>query len=145
VSPPRLNDVVGQARLKDIVTDVSVSPLTETGAGSILPARMSVGQVTETNQNGQRRTMKWKNYNEEDCMYFVTTTLRKYTPLFLDDKIVNIIFDSLSFLRKNKGLKVYAYVVMPEHIHLVVDLFRSEATQGFRREDTPKHQKMPVR
>lgn len=76
--------------------------------------------------------MKWKNYTKENCLYFVTTTLRKFIPLFLDDEVVKIVFSSLDFLRKNKGLKVYAYVIMPEHLHLVVDLFRCE--------DTPKHQ-----
>lgn len=77
--------------------------------------------------------MKWKNYHKENCLYFVTATLRKFIPLFLNDDIVKIIFDSLDFLRKNKGLKVYAYVIMPEHLHLIVALFRCE--------DTPKHQR----
>lgn len=64
--------------------------------------------------------MKWKNHSLENACYFVTTTLRKFTPLFSDDKIVCIVFDSLEYLRQNQGLKVYAYVIMPNHIHLIV-------------------------
>ena len=86
--------------------------------------------------------MKWKNFNKENCMYFVTATLRKFNPLFLDAEVVKIIFNSLDFLRNNKGLKIYAYVIMPEHLHLVVSLFRCEdkPKHQIKCEDTPKHQ-----
>ncbi|MBI5561149.1 MAG: transposase [Deltaproteobacteria bacterium] len=72
--------------------------------------------------------MKWKNYNQEDCCYFVTATLRNFTPLFADKEIVSSIFDSLNFLRRNKGLKIYAYVVMPEHVHLVASVGDASVT-----------------
>jgi REP element-mobilizing transposase RayT len=63
--------------------------------------------------------MKWKNHRLENAQYFIMTTLRKFIPLFTDDKVVSFIYDSLNYLRRNKGLKVYAYVIMPEHLHLV--------------------------
>lgn len=64
--------------------------------------------------------MKWKNYSLENACYFITITARKFIPLFTDETVVRILFDSLEFLRRNDGLKVYAYIVMPNHIHLVV-------------------------
>jgi len=63
--------------------------------------------------------MKWKNLSQKNSCYFITATLRNFTPVFLDDRAVSIVFDSLDFIRANKGLKIYAYVVMPEHIHLM--------------------------
>jgi REP element-mobilizing transposase RayT len=32
---------------------------------------------------------------------------------------VDIIFDNLEFCRKNKGLEVFHYVLMPSHLHLI--------------------------
>ena len=49
----------------------------------------------------------------------MTATLRNFTPLFLDKEIVSFVLRSLDYLRNNKGLKIYAYVVMPEHIHFI--------------------------
>jgi REP element-mobilizing transposase RayT len=63
--------------------------------------------------------MKWKNYTLENACYFITITVRKFVPLFQDGEVVRILFNSLEFLRHEHGLKVYAYVVMPNHIHLV--------------------------
>ena len=64
--------------------------------------------------------MKWKNYNIEEGLYFVTTVLRDFTPLFEKRDVVAIALDSLDFMRRKRGLKIYAYVIMPDHIHLVV-------------------------
>src|SRR3990170_204069 len=72
--------------------------------------------------------MKWKNYNQENGCYFVTAALRNFTPLFDEREIVSIVFDSLNFLRRNKGLKIYAYVVMPEHVHLVASAGEASIT-----------------
>jgi REP element-mobilizing transposase RayT len=64
--------------------------------------------------------MKWKNYTLENACYFITITVRKFVPLFQDDEVVRILFDSLEFLRRSDGLKVYAYVVMSNHVHLLI-------------------------
>ncbi len=61
-----------------------------------------------------------QNYTLENACYFITITARKFIPLFRDEEVVRILFDSLEYLRHKDGLKVYAYVVMPNHIHLVV-------------------------
>ncbi|MFQ6003322.1 MAG: transposase, partial [Candidatus Zixiibacteriota bacterium] len=38
---------------------------------------------------------------------------------FTSDIYFNIIIDSLKYCQSNKGLNLIAYVIMPEHIHLV--------------------------
>ena len=40
-------------------------------------------------------------------------------PLFEDENIVSIILDSWRYLRQDKGLNLYAYVIMPEHVHFI--------------------------
>ena len=72
--------------------------------------------------------MKWKNYSHKNCYYFITLTLRNFTPLFIHDEPVSIVFDSLSFISLNKGMKIQAYVVMPEHMHLIASVNNMDVT-----------------
>jgi putative transposase len=57
----------------------------------------------------------------EDCdYYFVTSTILDWMPVFRDEKYCRIIIDSLEYCRKFKGLKLYYYVIMPDHIHAII-------------------------
>ncbi len=51
--------------------------------------------------------------------YFITLTVLHWIPVFTRKEAVEILLSSLSFLSK-EGLKVYAYVVLENHCHLVV-------------------------
>jgi len=51
--------------------------------------------------------------------HFVTCTVLHWVPVFTRPVTVDIILDSLRFLSK-EGLKVYAYVILENHLHLVV-------------------------
>ncbi len=53
-------------------------------------------------------------------VYFVTFTTIDWLPVFINPEPIKIITDSLQFCITNKHLKVHAYVIMPNHIHLVV-------------------------
>lgn len=50
---------------------------------------------------------------------FFTATILWWKPLLKPDKYKQIIIDSLKFLVKNKRVKVYGFVIMPNHIHIV--------------------------
>ncbi len=51
--------------------------------------------------------------------HFITLTVLHWIPVFTRQETVEILLDSLRFLSK-EGLKVYAYVVLENHCHLVV-------------------------
>ncbi len=51
--------------------------------------------------------------------HFITLTVLHWIPVFTRPEIVSILLESLRFLSKD-GLKVYAYVVLENHCHLVV-------------------------
>jgi REP-associated tyrosine transposase len=51
--------------------------------------------------------------------YLCTCTIQDWFPLFMNPEIVQIIFDSLKFLQ-SEGLKIYAYVIMENHLHIIV-------------------------
>ena len=61
---------------------------------------------------------KYKIY-DNDNIYFLTSTIVEFIPVFVDSTICNIIIESLSFYRKNKNMRIYAYVIMDNHFHLI--------------------------
>ena len=53
-------------------------------------------------------------------LYFITTTAANRAPIFMPDEHKQIIADSLNFMRQEGWIKLYAFVIMPNHIHLLV-------------------------
>ena len=53
-------------------------------------------------------------------VYFVTSTIVEWLPIFTSQKYLEIIISSLKFCREQKQLKLYAYVILDNHFHLVV-------------------------
>jgi putative transposase len=51
--------------------------------------------------------------------HFVTCTVLHWIPVFTRPATVDILLDSLRFLMQD-GLKVYAFVILENHLHLVV-------------------------
>lgn len=65
--------------------------------------------------------MSSENYRVEkqDAVYFLTFTVTDWVDVFTRLNYRSIIVESLAFCRKNKGLKLYAWCLMTNHIHLV--------------------------
>ncbi|MFO7850851.1 MAG: REP-associated tyrosine transposase [Bacteroidota bacterium] len=51
--------------------------------------------------------------------YFVTSSIVSWIKIFNDEKIISILIDSIIYCQLNKGLEIYAYVIMPDHSHMV--------------------------
>jgi putative transposase len=58
-------------------------------------------------------------YNQ-GLAYFVTATLSGFTDLLCEEDYAQIILRNLDFYREKFGFKMLAHVVMPHHIHLVL-------------------------
>ena len=56
---------------------------------------------------------------ENNGLYFITSTIVEWIPVFTKKEYFDIIVQSLSYCRKNKGLKLFAYVVMDNHVHFI--------------------------
>jgi REP element-mobilizing transposase RayT len=67
---------------------------------------------------------------DTDKAHFITITVVEWIDLFTRYNHRNTVINSLSYCQKYKGLEIYAYVIMPSHIHL---LCRSD--EGFRLSD----------
>ena len=65
--------------------------------------------------------MSSENYTIENqnAVYFLTFTVTDWVDIFTRLNYRNIIAESLTYCRKNKGLKLYAWCLMKNHIHLV--------------------------
>lgn len=53
-------------------------------------------------------------------VYFVTFTTTDWLPIFINPEPTKILLDSLKFCIKEKYLRVHAYVIMPNHMHMIV-------------------------
>ncbi len=52
--------------------------------------------------------------------YFITTTVVDWIDVFIRKNHKLTIVESLEYCRKNKGLEIFAWCLMPSHIHLIV-------------------------
>ena len=63
-------------------------------------------------------SQKFKARNPEG-LYFITTTIVDWVDLFTRPTYKHIIVDSLNYCVAHKGLKIHAWVLMSNHIHLI--------------------------
>ena len=57
---------------------------------------------------------------DQQAVYFVTSTVVQWIDVFTRNEYKDIILDSLKFCQKQKGLCVYGWVIMSNHLHLIV-------------------------
>src|SRR6266566_5377713 len=67
--------------------------------------------------------MPWglKRFHESRQLHFLTFSCYKRRPKFRTPKSRNTFESALERARQQYGLCVYAYVVMPEHVHLLIN------------------------
>jgi len=58
--------------------------------------------------------------DDQNGMYFLTFTVVDWVDVFSRKTYRDIVMDSLLFCINEKGLKVYAYVIMTNHVHIIV-------------------------
>lgn len=64
---------------------------------------------------------------DQNGLNFLTFTIVEWIDLFTRPVYKDIVIDSLKFCQEKKGLELYAYVIMPSHIHLIA---KTENTRG---------------
>ncbi|MEQ8414437.1 MAG: transposase [Imperialibacter sp.] len=63
-----------------------------------------------------------RNYKiaESGYPYFVTYTVIEWIDLFIRNVYREVFLDSVRYCQQEKGLVVYAWVIMPSHIHMIL-------------------------
>ena len=62
---------------------------------------------------------RYKIY-EPTYPYFITCTILHWIPIFTRTETTDIIFDSLKYLQKEDNLKIYSYVILENHLHMII-------------------------
>jgi putative transposase len=73
-----------------------------------------------------------KSHTSLGNIYFWTATIHKWIPLLSTDENKQIIINSLKKLSEDNLITVYAFVIMPNHIHLIWQ------QNGLNGKETPK-------
>jgi len=58
--------------------------------------------------------------NTPEALYFVTMTVKHWIDVFTRKDYKDIIVNSLQYCQKEKGLEIFAWVIMSNHLHLIV-------------------------
>ncbi|MEN6520289.1 MAG: transposase [Armatimonadota bacterium] len=57
--------------------------------------------------------------HEREYPYFITSTIVYWLPVFSKNEYFQVLEDSLVYCSQKKGLNIHAYVLMPNHFHLI--------------------------
>jgi len=60
-----------------------------------------------------------KSYHTTNKIYFFTATIHKWLPLLAQDNNQQLIIDYLKTLSDKGLISVYAFVLMPNHLHMI--------------------------
>jgi putative transposase len=76
-------------------------------------------QATDDVKLEERGLPQHFKVHEREYPYFVTSTVVYLIPVFVRDDYFRVLTDSLVFCCVNKGLVVHAFVIMPNHFHVI--------------------------
>ncbi len=60
-----------------------------------------------------------KSHHDINKIYFFTATIHRWQPLLADDSNKQLIVDYLKKLSEDGSLTIYAFVIMPNHVHII--------------------------
>jgi REP element-mobilizing transposase RayT len=64
--------------------------------------------------------MTFDSLHDPTHLYFITATLCGWKRLFLNPSYSKIVLDSLTWLRRKKRMLLFAFVLMPSHLHAII-------------------------
>jgi REP element-mobilizing transposase RayT len=59
-------------------------------------------------------------FKDNEKLYFITFTVVNWIDLFTRNKYKDIFLDAVRFCQRNKDLQVFAWVIMTNHVHMIV-------------------------
>ncbi len=76
--------------------------------------------------------MKQFSITPECKYYFCTDTIWGWQHVFTSEPFFHIIIESWNHCRKNKGLNIHGYVIMPNHIHSILSSMNGDLSSILR-------------
>lgn len=71
--------------------------------------------------NSKPKIMKLFKSKEPNTFHYITAVTFKRLPIFRSEKSCQIFIDNLNELKEIHPFKLVAYVIMPDHIHLIIN------------------------
>jgi len=68
--------------------------------------------------------LKYKTIPSSTDIYFVTSRVTRYRSVFLSEELSLIPLQSLSWMREKKVWQIFAFCLMPNHLHLLIKLLK---------------------
>ena len=72
---------------------------------------------------------RYKIFDQEG-VHFLTSTIVEWIPVFTEHHYFNIVIESLKYCIENKGLSLYAFVILDNHFHLIASAPKLSDTIG---------------
>ncbi|MGH9814038.1 MAG: REP-associated tyrosine transposase [Candidatus Acidiferrales bacterium] len=79
--------------------------------------------------------MARRHKSSEHPVHFISGDVRHRIPLFkIRPDFAGLFLDALCFYRREKGIRIFAYVVMPDHYHLLLGFPQELSVSDFLRD-----------
>ncbi len=65
-------------------------------------------------------------------VYFITCTINQWIDVFTRRDYIDILLESLSYCQKHKGLEIFSWVIMTNHIHLIIGTNKDDLSDIIR-------------
>ncbi len=78
---------------------------------------------------------------DQSALHYLTLQVVQWADIFTRKTYRDVIIESLKFCKNNKGLEVYAYVIMSNHVHLLAKSNKEDlsgAIRDFKRHTSKK-------
>src|SRR5262245_19607925 len=75
-----------------------------------------------------------KRYRIEGSIYYITSVVYNRLKIFTNPTFIIPIIDSLNYYRFQYSCKLIGYVIMPDHLHLLIFLVIEQAITDFMRD-----------
>jgi REP element-mobilizing transposase RayT len=70
----------------------------------------------------------------ETRLRFITGNVYRRIPLFRRPEFCNVFLESLDYCRRKHGVGIHAFVIMPDHFHLLISVSREGVLSDFLRD-----------
>ena len=70
--------------------------------------------------------------HKEGTLYFCTLTVVGWADVFTRKRNAEVIVDSLAYCQREKGLELFAYVLMPSHLHMIARVQQGQLADVLR-------------
>ncbi len=83
-----------------------------------LTIKLSEGVILYLRKLDPNMSRKYKFHNPEG-VYFITFAVQGWVDVFTRSQYKDILVENLAFCQKNKGLELFAWCIMSNHVHLM--------------------------